>query len=233
MNPTPKPHNPDNVQPGEGYRLLNEGETILRDDEVLASDGSWVQTLARGTLANSTHHPIDTYRRRLPTPTEHTIAATTAGDPLPEAHCAGSIATATRAWSTWMAKKPLFTVPYPFWIALKDSSVKLIPDSSAPCDWDEVTHVLRCDTPAPPPKSAPVGPTVNGYVASYTTRESCVKFGCANIPVSLLREARFMMRLTCPVGNRWVSFITLSSGVTLNRGQIDSILTYVDEVDQS
>ena len=95
------------------------------------------------------------------------------------------------------------------------------------------THWMPVIQPALPEKPKPVGPTINGYQASYLRRSPVVTFGCAKLAVGLLR--RIIQLETDKVSiesNRTISNVevTLSSGVTLTANEIKAILAYVDAV---
>jgi hypothetical protein len=99
-------------------------------------------------------------------------------------------------------------------------------------------------------KPAIVPPKVRGsdckeHDASYTKGADVVVFGCAQIAISLLESAAGLMGYVVDKGrvmenaglirsgNRSVSAIILSSGVTLSREQVKDILDYVDKVNKA
>lgn len=90
----------------------------------------------------------------------------------------------------------------------------------------------------PPVPAKPVPPTINGYIGQYVRggfgQPDIMRFGCADISMSLVhRLARFMGLEGDVGGNRKVAAITLDSGVKLTVSDIESILQYVDEVNKA
>lgn len=85
----------------------------------------------------------------------------------------------------------------------------------------------------PPAPTKPVGPTINGYVGEYIRGNGpigdMVRFGCADISVSMIEFALTIMTVgRC--GNRTIADVGLSSGVRLNRDQIAAIIEWVTAI---
>ncbi len=99
----------------------------------------------------------------------------------------------------------------------------------------DATHWRPATNIPAPPKPLLIAPKVNGYEMTYVKGNedvsTTVKFGCAEISLSMLRFANTLMTTNRP-GNRTVQSVTLSSGVTLDKGAIKTILHYVEAVNK-
>ncbi len=78
----------------------------------------------------------------------------------------------------------------------------------------------------------PTPPKVNGYEGAYTKGGSTIKFGCAEIDVTMMREIDLLWSRQ-RAGNRSAITLGLSSGVVLSRADVKAILEYVDAVNKA
>ena len=94
----------------------------------------------------------------------------------------------------------------------------------------EIVRLLS--TPFVPPKPpAPVGPTIHGYTGTYKSGDFTVKFGCAEISMTLVNDIVDLYKRVWK-GNRKLASITLDSGKTLTIAQLQSIQDYVRAVEE-
>ena len=101
---------------------------------------------------------------------------------------------------------------------------------SAATQMGEIVRLLS--TPFVPPKPpAPVGPTIHGYTGTYKSGDFTVKFGCAEISMTLVNDIVDLYKRVWK-GNRKLASITLDSGKTLTIAQLQSIQDYVRAVEE-
>ncbi len=79
---------------------------------------------------------------------------------------------------------------------------------------------------------APTPPTIHGHTAQYYAHSTIITFGCAKIPVELIRKAYDLTILQDNDANRMVFSITLTSGKILSALNLYEILNYVNEVNK-
>lgn len=120
------------------------------------------------------------------------------------------------------------------------------PVYSAATQMGEIVRLLSTPVvpPMPPP---PTPPEIHGYKAVYTAGAPTVDFGCAKLGKNLLRDAAKLMG--CVINsdgsvmrdagivpeqgcNRAVDSIVLSSGKTLSRENVRTILDYIAAVEE-
>lgn len=73
-------------------------------------------------------------------------------------------------------------------------------------------------------------PLVNGHYGKYKKGDEVIQFGCAQISLTLLADARNIFSITNYYGNRNVKSIVLDSGVHINKEQFVEIQSYIDKI---